>query len=374
MKDRTLYDTLNIKPNATAAEIKQAYRRLVLRYHPDTSKEPNASEIFIEITEAYQALNDPERRREYDRILALRKEIDSKRRQPAAPPPGPTQPDPKTKRSSSQSSAKATQARTIHPDDVSRMVKFVSSGRLLDAEEQAKKLLDIDGRHAVSYAVLADVYRGRGELREAYRYSAFAVQFAPHNATFLRKHEELLDALERRDQGESSPVGTTGDGSWVAAFIGVILCVVAASYVALSPERPVFDRSTVISTYTMGLVGASLASGAILAACLSMSDLVDRLEAVNAFGRVSSTFIFMLLSIINIWIAGIIYILVAGFNRSFILTLSRMFAAIGLIVVLMTMAAALTRYIDPYQVMLYSGSFVSLGAIFGWAFADSFKS
>ncbi|PIB36091.1 hypothetical protein BFP72_12145 [Reichenbachiella sp. 5M10] len=49
-------DILELQPGATTQEVKSAYRRLSKRYHPDISKDPNAKEKFIEITEAYQFL------------------------------------------------------------------------------------------------------------------------------------------------------------------------------------------------------------------------------------------------------------------------------------------------------------------------------
>lgn len=52
----TYYDILEINPGASESEIKKAYRRLARKYHPDVSKEEDAEERFLEITEAYQNL------------------------------------------------------------------------------------------------------------------------------------------------------------------------------------------------------------------------------------------------------------------------------------------------------------------------------
>lgn len=50
------YQTLELKPNASESEIKNAYRKLAKKYHPDVSKEPDAESRFIEITAAYEYL------------------------------------------------------------------------------------------------------------------------------------------------------------------------------------------------------------------------------------------------------------------------------------------------------------------------------
>ena len=63
---KSLYDTLGISPNASADEIKKAYRKLARKYHPDICKEPECEEKFKEINAAYEILSDPEKRKQYD--------------------------------------------------------------------------------------------------------------------------------------------------------------------------------------------------------------------------------------------------------------------------------------------------------------------
>jgi molecular chaperone DnaJ len=61
------YKTLGVDKKATQEEIKKAYRKLARQYHPDTNKEAGAEERFKKISEAYDVLGDPEKRKKYDR-------------------------------------------------------------------------------------------------------------------------------------------------------------------------------------------------------------------------------------------------------------------------------------------------------------------
>jgi molecular chaperone DnaJ len=61
------YDTLGVPRSAPPDEIKRAFRRLAMQYHPDRNSEPEAEQRFKEINEAYEILSDPERRAAYDR-------------------------------------------------------------------------------------------------------------------------------------------------------------------------------------------------------------------------------------------------------------------------------------------------------------------
>jgi curved DNA-binding protein len=66
----TYYDVLGVPRDASAEDIRRAYRALARQYHPDVNKEPGAADRFKEISEAYQVLRDPEKRARYDRFGA----------------------------------------------------------------------------------------------------------------------------------------------------------------------------------------------------------------------------------------------------------------------------------------------------------------
>lgn len=74
MEERDYYGILGVPEGASFEEIRSAFRRLALRYHPDKNpNDPTALEKFRLITEAYSVLSDPARRAEYDRKLAERR-------------------------------------------------------------------------------------------------------------------------------------------------------------------------------------------------------------------------------------------------------------------------------------------------------------
>ena len=65
---RDYYEVLGVSRTATEEEIKKAYRKLAMKYHPDVNKEPDAEDKFKEINEAYEVLGDEQKRANYDRF------------------------------------------------------------------------------------------------------------------------------------------------------------------------------------------------------------------------------------------------------------------------------------------------------------------
>ncbi|KAI9677481.1 MAG: hypothetical protein M1817_006435 [Caeruleum heppii] len=65
--ETTLYDALSVKSDASQEDIKKAYRKAALKHHPDKNKDkPDAAEKFKEVSQAYEILSDPEKRKVYD--------------------------------------------------------------------------------------------------------------------------------------------------------------------------------------------------------------------------------------------------------------------------------------------------------------------
>lgn len=83
MEYKDYYKILGVDRKADGDAVKQAYRRLARKYHPDVSKEPNAEEKFKDVQEAYEVLKDTEKRAAYDALGS-----NWKSGQEFRPPPG----------------------------------------------------------------------------------------------------------------------------------------------------------------------------------------------------------------------------------------------------------------------------------------------
>ncbi|EGR28062.1 hypothetical protein IMG5_183860 [Ichthyophthirius multifiliis] len=67
MKIKDFYEILGIQKSATEEEIKKAYKKQALKFHPDKNQAPNSKEVFKKIAQAYDCLTDPQKRAFYDK-------------------------------------------------------------------------------------------------------------------------------------------------------------------------------------------------------------------------------------------------------------------------------------------------------------------
>jgi curved DNA-binding protein CbpA len=79
MGEKTYYETMGVSRDASPEEIKKAFRKLALKYHPDRNKEDSSADRFKEISKAYEILIDEGKRNAYDRTISGNDDAKSKR-------------------------------------------------------------------------------------------------------------------------------------------------------------------------------------------------------------------------------------------------------------------------------------------------------
>ena len=363
------YETLGLKRGCTATEIRTAYRKLVLLHHPDRSSDAGSNEIFIRVAAAYEIIGNEEGRKTYDaRLDEEERRWEQARANAKMYGSGPT---PKSKSTPPKASPRKPNAPiTI---ELNRLVQLYSRGRVQDAEELARKLIQSSPREAVPYGVLGDILRARGNLSEAAKMYAFAAQFDPRNPLYHRRHAELLDAT----QSTTSTIHVARDREARAAplFIAFTVASLGGIYLILSRDTPMFSTFPLLSTYTLSLIGVLFLSGVATGASFSLGGWLDRYESIatNTFGRRSPTATLGIVALFSFWAAAVLYLFIGLGQRYFNYSTSRIVGAVVFLNLMFAGCAFASYALDATQVLLWGGNFIYLGAVIGWLVADAFR-
>lgn len=363
---RTHYEILGLKKSASNAEVRAAYRTLVMKHHPDRSKDPKSTELFIRITEAYNVLSDGQRRRNYDAMLELEaRPQDSEQVRTAqygggvSPGYGPPKPG-----------AARASAVTV---DVTRLSMLFSRGQYSEAEKLARKILSADNRQPLPYAVLGDLARSRGDLPTAEKMYSYAIQMDPSNATYRKRYDELAAVGNKVVAGHTAP---QPQGSQLyAPLVGAGLVLLGCFYLALSKEAAFIPELALISTWTVGLMMTLVLSGIAIGASLSAAGMLDRLHTMTttSLGRTSPTMVLGIVAAISFWAAALLYGLLGSSQRSFNLSTTRLVLSVIAGTVFLAASASASGSMDGFQVLFWGGNIVYLGSLCGWTVADSFR-
>lgn len=352
------YRALGIPRDSTPEQIRSAFRKLVLKFHPDRSKDPKTVDAFMRITAAYEVLSDPDRKANYDRLLNLT----SQPNRPSTPPSTRARPP----------GSAAPQARSAPPSEaVERLREQLRRGKLFEAEITANEVLRENPKSGFAYGVLGDIARTRGDYPRASKMYAFALQMEPGNAHYLNRHLETLSILNQRGR---QATGSGSTGSKGAAFlIGVVSVLLAGMFIATSPEKSALSGVTPVDTWTVGLLAVLALCGIAVGAALSISRLVDRFDATGAttMGRITPWVALMFVAVVNFWASCLLFLVVSSAQRVFDSSTTRLLASVGGVVAFLSLSALVSRQLDPLQVFLWGGNVSYVGAVCGWMVADA---
>jgi curved DNA-binding protein CbpA len=175
-KQLTLYDTLGVERDASHQDIRSAFRKLALKYHPDRyedSARAEAEERFQGITEAFNVLRDAESREKYDQGIS--RSTDGKRMD--------------SKEIARRLAAKGSQA--------------MREGKIAEAVEHLKMAIDHDDENSRAHFFYGQVLRRlAGKERDALRHVERAISLEPGNATMIAEAAALSLAAGMKSRAE----------------------------------------------------------------------------------------------------------------------------------------------------------------------------
>lgn len=359
---RNHYEVLGLERGSSHSEIRSAYRRLVIRYHPDTSKETNALEQFHRITEAYEVLGDRERRLQYDKLLdmaATQAVVQTQRRR---------SPEVEATKAKAYAAAPGGRRAAAVSTELTRLTLLHSRGQSALAEKLANKILGYDPKQPIPYAVLGDIARAKGDLRTAAKMYAYAAQMDPSNELYHQRHEEMLGfALVN--------VGRTKERDLRPIVVGAFMLLLAMMYLVVARERPLLPELGPVSTWTMGVWVMGFVSGIVIGASMTYAGWLDRFFSIatTALGRISPVVALGTIAIVNFWLAAAIYTLLGLAQNAFNYSTTRVVGAVGTMTFVFAGACALSGTIDATQVFAWGGNLIYMGALCGWMVADSMR-
>ena len=356
------YSTLGVSEDATADEIRSAFRSIARRHHPDVSSTEFSKERFLEANSAYEVLTDPERKRNYDMARAHQRKIDENKSRASRQRTGDAR-----KRVRMAQDDRSLSAEVLH------MTMLLNSHRFKDAESAARVILRKDPKSAPAFAVLAEAALVRGDLDTAARYFAYAAQYDPHNRVYSKKNVEMQEAIERKEH--SSDPERVQKNAPVALGTGVFVTLVGSIYVVLANEPPMFPSFKPISAWPMSLIFMLLIGGLAVGVTMSIGGVLDVFDSNrgSAVMRVPPATALGMVAAISFWAALAFYILVGATQHAFNASLSRLMGAVFASLIVFTFAAWNLSAEAALQTFLWGGNLLYLSAAAGWFVADSLK-
>jgi tetratricopeptide (TPR) repeat protein len=269
---------------------------------------------------------------------------------------------------------KAENKTTTIAVDVTRLTMLFNRAQFNEAERLAHRILEMDNRQPLPYAVLGDIARSRGKLNEAAKMFAHAVQMEPDNALYQKRYAEVVRA-EAAHLSSAPIIQEIGGTQLFAPLVGGAMVLLGCFYLALSRELPFLKEFAPISTWTLGVVVVLFLSGVAIGSSLATAGMLDRLHTLTMgiSGRPAPTMTLVFVAAVNFWAALALFGFLGFSQKSFNLSTTRMLLFGAAATVLLAASAATNGVVDGIQVLLWGGNLVYLGSLAGWSVADSFR-
>jgi tetratricopeptide (TPR) repeat protein len=392
---KTYYEILGVPRTATADQIKKRYRELVREHHPDVaSNKALAQQEFVEISEAYRTLSNPDKRVIYDASMdaeMFRQSIIGRPRASGttARRSAGTQESASTRRTTGASRKPPHQSQSTaqsRADDVRKCIREAQTafirGQFRSAIIACREAQRLDPRNAQVHAILGDIYRIQDRIDEAIAMYTVAAQLDPRNHDVQVK----LDRLSRqsaRGTDETSSAERQTSLRMGLSFIAAPIAAVLLAWLYLSPGEPIgwLHKSVpVLDSWSSTLVGMLLAIGALAGFLLSVNGAIQPIDDELVFSGVRAAhgprpahyplgMILLGFNFLSFYLAAVTYILVGIVQES--LSKSIMYAlgtTFGLV-----LAASLAYSPGPTQVLLFGGNVVLPALLVGWGIGDLFR-
>ena len=424
--ERTPYDILAVARTASADEIKKRYRELARKHHPDVNRaDPSAASRFAEISQAYKVLSDTETRNALDAEISLREQ--RARQAATATPASPYVSPYASPRPPTGNAPPRPQANTA-TGTTSESVRLTNEGRAaynrdrpVEARSLAEQALRLNRRNGEAWELLGDVFRRQGRTDEAMNAYSMALQINPRNPNLMSRLERMARAAgvppppsgnsggggrysapPPRPAGGSAPypnparptapTPASGRVSRLSAekrplgrlFAGVFgyglvffVILWAAIYPGDAPRGGGGVLLSAVSDWNATITVALALVGLLLGATMTVTGTIRRIDdelILSGVSRAGGSYLplgllMIVISVVNFYLAAIIYALVTVLQESLTPSMIRVFGAVTVVVGLL----ALPYPHNHWQVLIFGGNVVFITFVVGWLLGDFFR-
>ncbi len=389
------YEVLGVEPTATIAEIKQRYRELARKYHPDLNPGPDAAQKIKLINEAYHILGDEDKRAVYDfeRAKAMQAHVAKAAAARNSQPPHPpgrtnsgrvefngfgTVQKPASAAAAQPTGSRSAAEKLMHDAQLA----FISL-RYSEAERLCRQALSMDAKLPTAHEMMGDIFSRRNQTDLAVKAYTYALQYNPHNAAAMAKMQRLtgLGSTAQRPSGpqvrrsHAAPPDTWRNSmapDKLMLTVGVASIVLFAGICALVAVAPgplvLWGISLMLPLYLFLMGGLS---GLVLAIYGGLGSQVDELTAVRPSGNtVLLTPILTISAIICYYMSLIVYFVIGFLQGKFSRAVLKMYgAAMLLTLVCWPLYHPVTSF-GGITVPIMAGNLLFPGLLAGWRFGD----